>query len=662
MKVQCPCCKGTGTIEAKGGKSDASLLRSETIKVWNIVERLEAFIVAHMEETGAAITTLVDELDAARSRIDSQNGQISSLETRLAIYGSWNSRTSDNPEHYEALKKYREAVQLYRAERNAGQAETVSEKPEEVVPDVNNRSEEANVSEASNVSESDDTTETRREFRRRVAEHEHGITPKKTGGQPNHKGRSRNDKPERTIRLTPDLCIVCGTVPDKVVKIIRIRVYDVNRREERVTCVMCVICIMGCSVCNHENWPITDLVIPGTSFGPVLRRMIVAYHSVHVVESDMKTLLEDLDKAEFSEGAISNCVSAIAAHLDAPPICMPEEEPITICDTDALRVYRSPLKPPPTYASDYAKQDAALTCRSTLWSSFVVQPRGVQMMERASMDPWGATDETGNKIGNEDVQTLASHTIHVVKISIELHRDAPTLQRVHGWMVDRPGMRDGTKGFEWHKGLHCRCGGHVDRKSEDFAMKNGIGSIQYTRHLLVQELYHDAKEVGKEVERRAGGPIRCASQLGIINKIPGLAEYVEDAKARLSEKAQMIIESFPRDGFTTTLENAYEDMHNPVYVPGLAFQNNGTEGIIRDDIVVDRRRYRFPNEKAAKNFAIIRSFSATCRKNGISPYEALKETGNDMRFDIFNVGIPPPIFGGGASECDEPQSTRLKKP
>lgn len=100
---------------------------------------------------------------------------------------------------------------------------------------------EANGSEKPEEAASDDKQETRC----RVARIEHGIEPRKAGGQPKHPGRSQNGKPTCTIRLVPDLCRARGTVPDKVVKIIRIRMHYVNRREEEVTCVMCVMYVLG---------------------------------------------------------------------------------------------------------------------------------------------------------------------------------------------------------------------------------------------------------------------------------------------------------------------------------------------------------------------------------------------------------------------------------
>ena len=62
---------------------------------------------------------------------------------------------------------------------------------------------------------------------------------------------------------------------------------------------------------------------------------------------------------------------------------------------------------------------------------------------------------------------------------------------------------------------------------------------------MMQALYHDTKLTCKQVERLAGGPVRCASQLGIVARIPGLAEFVDARIDQLTGRTQMIIRSFP---------------------------------------------------------------------------------------------------------------------
>ena len=307
-------------------------------------------------------------------------------------------------------------------------------------------------------------------------------------------------------------------------------------------------------------------------------------------------------------------------------------------------------------------QDAALTRHSSLWTSFVAQPIMVRVVERASVDPWAATDETANHIGSEDAFTLVSETLHTTMIRTVWNKDAKTLRHAHGWMGTGPAMRDGATGFEWHKGKLTRCGVHILRKSEDLAMAYGVGSPEYVRHTMLQELYGDAKYAGREVERRAGGPVRCAGRPDAIFRVPGLDGFVRSSMERLTDRLDMITDSFPPDGLTTTLRNARDDSYNALEVPGMSFHNNHVEGTVRDCVVPGRRRCRFLNERAACNHSVIRSFAATCRKNGVSPYRATVHMAEDMRWDVFNSGMPPPIPGRGAPGCGKPPSARPGPP
>ncbi len=140
---------------------------------------------------------------------------------------------------------------------------------------------------------------------------------------------------------------------------------------------------------------------------------------------------------------------------------------------------------------------------------------------------------------------------------------------------------------------------------------------------MTKALYHDTKLTYKQVERLAGGPVRCASQLGIIARIPGLAGFVDARIDQLTGRVRMIIGSFPADSVTTIIiSNALPNMFTAPRVLGMSYYNNYTERSVHDLLAVDRRRVIFPNWRAARNFTILRTFAATCEKNGISAYQA----------------------------------------
>ena len=289
---------------------------------------------------------------------------------------------------------------------------------------------------------------------------------------------------------------------------------------------------------------------------------------------------------------------------------------------------------------------------SATWTSFMPLPVMAQIIERANMDPWAAINETINKIGSEAVFSPVSVTSHTVRVRTVHSKDAATLRDTRDWMMHRPAMRDGTTGFAWQKWRLSGRMAHLLRKSEDFAMQKGLSSREHAWHTGFQETCGEYKDAMRRVAERAGGTLTCASHLGRIRKIPGLYDFAKEAISKLRGRGNVIIESFPHDSFTTALKNALLYAFNSVLVPGLSGHNNGSEGVVRTYLVPDRNRYTFVNEKAAYNQSILKTFAATCRKNGASMYRAAINVAKDPRWNVFNSGIPPPMLLDAGPEGD----------
>ena len=323
--------------------------------------------------------------------------------------------------------------------------------------------------------------------------------------------------------------------------------------------------------------------------------------------------LEELHGAKLSAGAISHCRTAMARKLEGRAV----DEPAVDGGCG-----RNPAAPRPIMGA---------------------------ILERASMDPHAATDETGGRVAGDAAQVLVSNTLHTTTIKVADSRGAADLRAQHNWMANRPAMRDGTGGFGWHNGPLGRCLVHVTRKSESLAIKHGHDSYQHVRHRMLLDVYKDAKKAAILITAAAGGPIRCASNLDAASKVPGLAETVKQYTASLTDRVRMIIDSFERDSLTTTLENALDNLFTGLRYPGMPLHNNSTELLIRRYIIPSRHRAPHPNKAAARNFSTHQTFIATCRKNGISPREAVLAMARDPCWDIFSSGIPPPIMTGAAA-------------
>ena len=442
---------------------------------------------------GEAISSLVADLEAANGGIVERGRRISDLERQQAVHQGWDGDAPEEDPGEEPGKKDGQPA-MTRAEHRLASAKYEAAKNGDD-PDL--------------------------------------ITKKEVWSQPGHRGRASRDLPEKTLHFRPEMCRCCGRTDLKMVLVIRKRVLDLAEARRRTILMMYVIRIWRCPGCGAETAPHTD-AIPGTSLGPHMRATIQAYERAHNTEADMVVMmLAEIEDAPVSTGAISNCITAMADHMDGEVPTIPYEEPIILDPVD-LRGYRCPVAPPSDIPdTEYHHQDALLTQRSTVWTSSQPQPAIIRIVERASMDPYVRTDETGHQVGGERVQVSVAETVHTTQIRIIPHRDAPTLQSIWGWIKHRPAMRDGTTGYEWHDGLLGRCLVHLLRDAEESSMENDLGSSQYDRHQMMLDVYRDARIVRELVERLAGGPLRCASHLGTVDRIPGLSEFADAQINRL---------------------------------------------------------------------------------------------------------------------------------
>ena len=345
-------------------------------------------------------------------------------------------------------------------------------------------------------SENGPALKTRREFRReeeaRKAEAEGRKPPpaKKPGKQPGTQGSSRGDMPTGTCTFIPETCQNCGGTDLHVTRIIRKRIYDLREDGAGIECLMYYIWLAECAACGATAVPHTD-AIEGTSFGPRLRSVIETYFDGDAGQGSIRMFLEELHGAKLSAGAISHCRTAMARKLEGRAV----DEPAVDGGCG-----RNPAAPRPIMEA---------------------------ILERASMDPHAATDETGGRVAGDAAQVLVSNTLHTTTIKVADSKGAADLRAQHNWMANRPTMRDGTSGFGWHNGPLGRCLVHVTRKSEFLAIKHGHDSYQHVRHRMLLDVYKDAKKAAILITAAAGGPIRCASNLDAASKVPGLAETVK---------------------------------------------------------------------------------------------------------------------------------------
>ena len=143
--VPCSCCGGTGGVVKRGvgsGQSEAALLRSELIRVWDIAGSLEGLAAGIYETAGGVISSLVADLENANGRIAERDRLISDLERQLAVHQGWDGDAPDEDQGEEPGKapgkkdgqpamtrdEHRLASARFEAARNGGDPGLITKK------------------------------------------------------------------------------------------------------------------------------------------------------------------------------------------------------------------------------------------------------------------------------------------------------------------------------------------------------------------------------------------------------------------------------------------------------------------------------------------------------------------------------------------------------
>ena len=284
----CVPCSGTGrmALSVPGGRTEAGLLRAELGRVWGIVGSTAMTAAGARGAYGRAQAALSADLGRAPARIRIQDAEIKDLKKEAAVKGSRNGRPSGSG---DAAKSRRE----FRAGERAGGAEERGEDP----------------------------------------------PPRKgIGKQPGTAGVSRDDKPAGTLRFAAGLCRRCGRADLLPHRTVRKRVYEIPELGAGITCLMYVIRHMPCRGYGAVTVPHTG-AIGGTAMCPNIRAAVSGYRPGNPGQHWIRHRLAVLQQAGFPAGAVSNCLSAMARHIDGGTARMADGEPIII-DGGSLRTYR----------------------------------------------------------------------------------------------------------------------------------------------------------------------------------------------------------------------------------------------------------------------------------------------------------------------------------
>ena len=423
-----------------------------------------------------------------------------------------------------------------------------------------------------------------------------------------------------------------------------------------------------CPDCSIKTLPHSG-AIRGTSLGPQARAVMYSHKAGKNSVIDAKRSFKDIHRREFSNGAISNCTRAIAADIKGE--VMEIRSKSVVLEGGDGRPFRSPVSPPPEPpANRYEEYDSLLARYGTVWTMSRPLPVMVQILEKSTMDPWSQTDESGHRIGKKEVQALVHGTPHTTTVSIAENRRRGTLYRHAAGMAYRPMVHDGNTGNmklrgwqppelhqsdeekerrvrEWAQEVHQFDWVHVIRNVEGVNIDlNEFGTSEHVALNMLKDLYVSAKEVAKEVTKRARGAIQSACDIDRVLRDPELLNYVNGRVVELEGALEVIIAGCGNNNIRTILQNAGPYLFAFIYYPGMPPHNNGSERIVRSWVAVVRRANGpLPNWTAARNFSILQTFAATCIKNGLSAHDSILAMAENPDWGIFTACVPPPIFG-----------------
>ena len=410
-----------------------------------------------------------------------------------------------------------------------------------------------------------------------------------------------------------------------------------------------------CHTCNVRTYPKGMHTIPGTSFGPKLREILINFHRMTTAVRSIQYGLKAIVGVLASTGAISNGLKAIAKYAEysrmrkIPPLPCPEEPEV-----------------PPTGSAPIAGRGdirdlSPYHTRTNLDTPPIIE----QIDNMLTMGPYIEFDESQTRVKKTKYQALVVQNPLAIRIKIKHSRSQATIKTEFGWILGRPAVADMYRAGNALRGPFQTCIVHLDRKGEVFAIRAKDGSWEYVLWKKSNKVFRYISDVNKIITALAGGPNKTACDIGVaFRKNPALKEYADAVKDWVRPQLEAIAEAYETVDviivksrkMAGSLCNALPYTCTSTHHPGMPPNTNGVERTIRQHHVRARNTYRsLPNEQAAETLSILQTIHANAQLLGITSGEMIS-CRNGPR-DLYNTGKPPPIFGGGAGACQDNTTT-----
>ena len=338
--------------------------------------------------------------------------------------------------------------------------------------------------------------------------------------------------PDRIVEYVQEQCGKCGRTDTTPGRIIRKVVLDLGECG-KVICHLEKATPAFCRHCSVLTWPATAS-IPGTWAGPNLRRIIMNLHAVTPTVRGICYVLFTNHNVTLSEGAVSNCLSAMARHVREGSLVEaiggdgPASEPLSTASGPPVAALPDG-DGRPNQPSRFDPGEVPLLTR----------------MEEASMAPYVEFDESPVNVAGSRKMAPVLRTPTLVITRIATDRAGDAIERLFRMVPDRPLVAGSYRGGNVFRGDYQTYIVHVWRKAESLAIEHGIDSPEQTNSQMLLDIYHAAKEAAAAVTAMAGGPADSACRIGLPTRaVPGLADPVASVRARMAGDLSKVVQAY----------------------------------------------------------------------------------------------------------------------
>ncbi|MCE2507949.1 MAG: transposase [Nitrosopumilaceae archaeon] len=411
---------------------------------------------------------------------------------------------------------------------------------------------------------------------------------------------------------------------------------------------------------------------------------IIQYKSNPQGRSSIVANLRDIHRFPTSAGAVSNAITAYARNLegrvlpdsvaafvnakmeaeedradrrDAPPVeaavqgAAPSPSPAhpAIPAGPPRRKTRKELKAEKSSVPYGQTMQGVTDARLTRTTTSYMGSHNLSFMEWCrewlTMAPYLGVDETKTIVAGKWCHSIVVWSQNVVMVTVRPRKNTKTINWLFGCMRHVCVVHDRIAIYNGFVGMHQECWAHLIRRFLERAMDCGIGSPEYDRYAVIKGLYGRARYLAECVAASLGVPSNAAEMAACRHRLERIWHAFETEYYSIMDGLLGLVRDLDGQEPGKYLENMLPRALTFVVRPGTPGTNNISEGAIRWNVIRPRHVFgALPNWRAARNFSMIQTFAATCRRNGVSPYHAVLARGRDPDWSVFQSGAHPPIF------------------